>query len=93
MGRMATYPKSVASSDSCLAASFFKAAEYCSSTRRRSCIRGKHPTGATRHRIVHLEPVRNVRVKLFRMFHSIIEDFDRLRRLEAGLNVFALTKA
>lgn len=40
---------------------------------------------------MHLEPVRNVRVKLFRMLYSIIEDFNRLRRLEAGLEEFALT--
>ena len=36
---------------------------------------------------VHLEPVRNVRVKLLRMLHSVIEDFDRLRRLETGLEI------
>lgn len=41
---------------------------------------------------MYLKPVRDVSVKLFRMLHSIIENFDSLRRLETGLEVFGLIK-
>src|SRR5579871_3962513 len=72
--RIVTYPRSVVSSDSCLLASFFKAVEYCSSIRRRSYIRVVSIKPAQHGiKFVYLEPVRNVRVKLFRMLHSIIE--------------------
>jgi len=90
---MATHPRSAASSDSCLAANFFNAAEYCSSTRRRSCVlwsafrMARLGIGCG-----HLEPVGNVRVELFRMLQSVIEHFDSLNGLEAGLKVFPVSQ-